>query len=131
MVIDTSAIVAVLFGEADAARFETAMVHADRCLISAATRVELSCVVEGRKGNAGRADLDAFLKLLAPEIVALTDIQADIAVDAFRRFGKGRHKAGLNIGDCFAYALARHAGEPLLFKGSDFGLTDIVSALAN
>ena len=129
MVIDTSAIVAVLFGEPDAARFEAAMVRADRRLISAATRVELSCVVEGRKGNAGRVDLDAFLTLLAPEIVALTSAQADIAVEAFRRFGKGRHKAGLNIGDCFAYALARHAGEPLLFKGGDFAYTDIPSAL--
>ena len=130
MVIDTSAIVAVLFGEADASHFEAAMVRADRRLISAATRVELSCVVEGRKGDAGRAALEAFLKLLDPEIVALTSPQADIAVDAFRRFGKGRHRAGLNIGDCFAYALARHADEPLLFKGDDFGHTDIVSALA-
>ena len=128
--IDTSALVAVLFGEADAARFEAAMVRADRRLISAATRVELSCVVEGRKGDAGRVDLEAFLKLLDPEIVALTSAQAELAIEAFRRFGKGRHRAGLNIGDCFAYALARHADELLLFKGDDFGHTDIGSALA-
>ncbi len=130
MVIDTSALVAVLFGEADAARYEAAMVRADRRLISAATRVELSCVVEGRKGEAGRVDLEAFLTLLDPEIVALTSPQAELAIEAFRRFGKGRHRAGLNIGDCFAYALARHADKPLLFKGDDFGHTDIGSALA-
>jgi ribonuclease VapC len=130
MVVDTSALVAILFREPDAGRFEDAVPAAPLCLISAATRVELAFVVEGRKGDAGRVDLERYLELGGFEIAALTPQHAEIAIDAFRRFGKGRHRAGLNIGDCFAYALAKASFCPLLFKGDDFGHTDIASALA-
>jgi ribonuclease VapC len=89
----------------------------------------VSFVVEGRKGEAGRALLEQFFHLADPEVVAVTPRQAEIAIGAFRRFGKGRHRAALNIGDCFAYALAKSADQPLLFKGDDFGHTDVRSAL--
>ena len=97
-------------------------------LLSAVTRVELTCVIEGRKGDAGRADLERLLHQGAFEVVSVTQQQTEIAIDGFRRFGKGRHPAGLNIGDCFSYALAIATGHPLLFKGDDFIHTDVRSA---
>ena len=128
MVIDTSAICAILFDEPERYRFDR-LIDADRVrMISAVTRVEAGFVIEGRKGQAGRQRLDRFFRLTRPEVVAVSEEQAELAVDGFRRFGKGRHRAGLNIGDCFAYALAKATGEPLLFKGDDFSLTDIVAA---
>ncbi len=128
MVLDTSAVIAILFREPEADLFAARIEAADRCLISAVTRVELSFVVEGRKGEDGRHDLDKLLRAMDAEIAAVTPQQADLAIEAFRRFGKGRHRAGLNIGDCFAYALARSSGQALLFKGDDFVHTDIESA---
>jgi len=128
MVIDTSALVAILFQEPEAAAIEASLEMASTRLMSAVTRVELVCVVEGRKGNAGRRDLEALLQAVNPDIVAVTARHADRAIDAFRRYGKGRHKAALNIGDCFSYALARETNQPLLFKGEDFIHTDIVKA---
>jgi ribonuclease VapC len=125
MVVDTSAIVAILFGEADAERFADAMQGAPVRRLSAVTRVELSFVVEGCKGEAGRADLERFLNDGGFEIVAASPLQAEIAIDAFRRFGRGRHRAGLNIGDCFSYALAAASDDTLLFDGDDFSHTDI------
>lgn len=130
MVVDTSAIAAVLFQEDDADTFEQALAGAGRCLISAVTRVEISCVVEGRKGEQGRAALDELLSALDVEVVTVDGTQVDLAIAAFRTYGKGRHPAGLNIGDCFSYALAKALDEPLLFKGNDFGLTDIRPMLA-
>jgi ribonuclease VapC len=130
MVIDTSAAVAVLFQEADAARMAEAIEAAPLRMMSAVSRVELAFVVEGRKGEAGRVLVEDFLAVTGAEIVAVTPRQAERAVEAFRRFGKGRHAAGLNIGDCFAYALAVESGLPLLFKGDDFGRTDVRAALA-
>jgi ribonuclease VapC len=129
MVVDTSAIVAILFRETDAALFEQALASAPVRLMSAVTRVELSLVVEGRKGNEGRLDLERLLNAASFDIVSVTAQQASIAIEAFRRFGKGRHKAGLNIGDCFSYALASATGRSLLFKGDDFIHTDIRPAL--
>jgi ribonuclease VapC len=129
MVVDTSALVAILLGEPDAGIFEQALVTAPVRLLSAVSRVELSFVIEGRKGEAGRADLELLLQEAGIEVVAVTPQQAGFAIDAFRRFGKGRHQAGLNIGDCFSYALARASGEKLLFKGDDFARTDIPSAV--
>jgi ribonuclease VapC len=128
MVIDTSAIVAILFDEPDQLIYDELIEAAPVRLVSAVTRVEASFVVEGRKGEAGRTILDRFFALAEPEIVAVTPRQAEIAITAFRRFGKGRHRAGLNIGDCFAYALAKSIDQPLLFKGDDFVHTDIRSA---
>jgi ribonuclease VapC len=129
MVVDTSAITAILLGEADAERFANALDEAPTRLMSAVARVELSFVIEGKKGEAGRADLERFLERGFIETVSVTPQQATIAIDAFRRFGKGRHRAGLNIGDCFSYALAAATGHPLLFKGADFIHTDIRIAL--
>ncbi len=129
MVIDTSAVVAILFKEEDQLRYAEAIEGATARLISAVTRVELSFVIEGRKREAGRERLERFFVLTEAEVVAVTPQQASIAIDAFRKFGKGRHPAGLNIGDCFSYALPSAIGHPLLFKGNDFGQTDIRSAL--
>ena len=130
MVIDTSAVVAILFGEDDRLTYVDAIEASPTRLVSAVTRVELSCVVEGRKGEDGRAILDRFFALTGTEIADVTPQQATLAIGAFRNFGKGRHPAGLNIGDCFSYALAMATGHRLLFKGRDFALTDIRSALA-
>ena len=126
MVIDTSALVAILWDEPEAEPIAAAMAAADRRLLSAVSRVELSFVVEGRKGQAGRAALERLLTDGDIEVVSVTPRQAMIAIDAFRRYGKGqRHPVGLNIGDCFSYALASATERPLLFKGNDFHLTDI------
>ena len=106
MVIDTPAIVAVLFDEPERPRFTELLEHAQVRLVSAVIRVEAASVVEGRKSEAGRERLDRFFRMTDPEIVTVTTEQAEFAVDAFRRFGRGRHPAALNIGDCFAYVLA-------------------------
>jgi ribonuclease VapC len=127
MVIDTSAIVAILFDEPERDRFAGLIDEAGPRLVSAVGRVEAVCVVEGRKHEAGRERLDRFFRLTGAEIVGVTPELAEVAVEAFRRFGKGRHPARLNIGDCFAYALAKTTGEPLLFKGADFARTDILA----
>jgi ribonuclease VapC len=129
MVIDTSAIIAILFDEPERKRFAELLESAEMRFVSAVIRVEAAFVMEGRKGEAGRERLDRFFRMTDPEIVPVTPEQAEMAVDAFRRFGRGRHPAALNIGDCFAYALARATGEQLLFKGGDFGQTDIVPAV--
>jgi ribonuclease VapC len=128
MVVDTSALIAIL-PEPEAARFARALADARVRLLSAVSRVELSFVIEGRKGETGRADVELMLRDGGFDIVSVTPQQAEIAVDAFRRFGRGRHQARLNIGDCFAYALATATGHPLLFKGDDFIHTDIHPAL--
>ncbi|MEA2775632.1 MAG: ribonuclease VapC [Acetobacteraceae bacterium] len=125
MVIDTSAIIAILFDEPDHRRYAEAIAAAPVRLVSAVTHVELSFVAEGRKGEAGRVRLNRFLALTGAEIVSITPRHAEIASDAFRRFGKGRHAPALNIGDCFSYALATATNHPLLFKGNDFNQTDI------
>jgi len=129
VVVDTSALVAILFGEPDAAMYENCLAGAPLRLMSAVTRVELSLVVEGRKGEAGRRYLEHMMLVGGFDIVSATPQQAMLAIDAFRRFGKGRHKASLNIGDCFSYALAAATGHPLLFKGQDFIHTDIASVV--
>jgi ribonuclease VapC len=128
MVIDTSAVVAILEDEPERARFVRLIAADEVRLLSAVSRVECTCVIEGRKRAAGRADLDLFLREAAIEVAPVTADQAEIACEVFRRFGRGRHPAGLNIGDTFAYALAKATGEPLLFKGGDFARTDIASA---
>ncbi len=129
MVIDTSAIVAVLFDEPDHRRYDEAIERANVRLVSAVTRVELSFVVEGGKGEAGRDRLERFFQLTGTEIVGVTPQHAEIAIAAFRRFRRGRHRAALNIGDCFSYALAMANDDDLLFKGNDFARTDIRPAL--
>ena len=128
MVIDTSAIVAILRNEPEGPGFVRLIAADEVRLLSAVNRVECTCVIEGSKRAAGRADLDRFLREATIEIAPVSADQAEIACEAFRRFGRGRHPAALNIGDTFAYALARASGEPLLFKGRDFAQTDIASA---
>ena len=128
MVLDTSAIVAILGDELERERFVRLVAGDEVRLLSAVSRVECTCLIEGRKREAGRAELNLFLREAGIEIAAVTAEQAEIACEAFRRFGRGRHPAGLNIGDTFAYALAKATGEPLLFKGEDFSKTDIDAA---
>jgi len=129
MVIDTSAVVALLGMEPEAARLASALEADAVRLISAATVVEAGLVIESRFGADGGRELDLLLVKADCRIEAVTPEQAEVAREAWRRFGKGRHPAGLNFGDCFSYALARISGEPLLFKGDDFRSTDI-SAVA-
>jgi ribonuclease VapC len=130
MVVDTSALVAVLAAEPGWRRLLRAMEEADRLLISAASLVEAGIVMDGRLGPRQAEILDQLLDRLAVEIVPVDAAQASLAREAFRRFGKGRHSPRLNFGDLFAHALAQSLGEPLLFVGDDFSRTDIVPALA-
>jgi ribonuclease VapC len=128
MIIDTSAMVAILFNEDDAETYAEAITRADSCRISAATFVETAIVVEAQTKNNGGRQLDAFIRQAGIAIEPVTEEQAHIARQAFIDFGKGRHPAGLNYGDCFSYALSKATREPLLFKGKDFGKTDLSAA---
>jgi ribonuclease VapC len=128
VIIDTSAIIAVLFNEDDARDYAEAISRAESCRISAATMVETATVVEAQTRNNGGRQLDAFIRRASIGIEAVTEEQAHIARQAFMDFGKGRHRAGLNYGDCFSYALAKVTREPLLFKGKDFAQTDLIAA---
>jgi ribonuclease VapC len=125
MVIDSSAIIAILRNEPEGSIFKRAIVLADVRLLSAMTKLESAMVAIGLGEIAGATELDRLLAELMVTIVPFDDHQADIARDAFVRFGKGRHPAGLNFGDCAAYALSVAEAEPLLFKGTDFGATDV------
>jgi ribonuclease VapC len=125
MVVDTSALLAVLFGEPEAERIAQSIASDPRRLASAFTVLEASIVVEARKGETGGRELDLLLHRIDLESVPLTASHVEVARDAWRRFGRGHHLANLNIGDCCTYALARISGEPLLFKGDDFAQTDV------
>lgn len=130
LVIDTSALVAVINGEPDAVRFLEALVSASRLCMSAATAHELNCVLLRHRRDDGPALLSGLLGRLEPEILPFDAVQLDIARAAYAFYGRGaKHKAGLNMGDCFAYALAKTADLPLLFKGNDFIHTDIRPAI--
>ena len=126
MVLDTSALLAILLAEPDHRAFAEAIEAADRRLLSAASFVETSMILESRHGAEGVRTLDRLLTTAAVETVPVDIAQATAAREAFRQYGKGRHSAGLNFGDCFSYALAKCRGEPLLFKGNDFTETDII-----
>jgi ribonuclease VapC len=125
MVLDTSAIVAILAVEPVADRLTAAVERDPRRLVSAATVVELSLVILGRYGEAGEPLLDRFLRAISAEVAPVDGDQVAIARDAALRYGRGRHPASLNFGDCFSYALAVARGEPLLFLGGDFARTDV------
>ena len=129
MVIDTSAFLAVLQDEPDRRSFTEAIEAAAVRRTSAATFVETSIILESRHGADGVRALDRLLESADIRVVAVDVAQARIARQAFADFGKGRHPAGLNYGDCFAYALARHLGEPLLCRGHDFERTDLALTL--
>ncbi len=125
MVVDTSALIAILFGEQEAESFARAISEDARSLVSSFTVLETSVILLVRKGVDGPPLLDALLRSGRLETVSMTADQAEIARLAYARYGKGRHPAGLNLGDCCSYALARASGERLLFKGQDFPQTDI------
>lgn len=129
MVIDSSAILAVLRQEPEAAAISQALLQGYPRRLSAANFVETSMVIEARHADAGVREFDNLLHRAAVEIVPVDEVQARLAREAFRHFGKGRHKAGLNFGDCFAYALAKAQDEPLLCTGKEFRLTDLAMAL--
>lgn len=129
MVLDSSAIIAILFQEVEAAQFSSTIERSSSRKMSAGTYLETAIVVEQSARAAGAEDFDTLIEEAQIEIVPFDREQARIARAAYRRYGKGNHRAGLNFGDCFAYALAKVTGEPLLFKGGDFVRTDIASAL--
>lgn len=129
MIIDTSAILAILLGEADADLYEEAIAAAWPRRMSVVALLEAAMVIESRGGVTAGHELDVLLDKASIELVPVTPEQTTAARLAWRRFGKGNHPAGLNFGDCFAYALASTVGEPLLFKGDDFARTDIEAAL--
>ncbi len=125
IVVDTSAIVALLFDEQGSADLERRLLEG-RCVMSAATRVELGIVIEAKTGSAGTQLLEELLGRIQIEIAPVDAELAEGAIVSWRRFGKGRHQAGLNFGDTFSYALSRQLGQPLLFVGDDFSHTDVI-----
>ena len=125
MVLDTSAVLAILFGETEAEDFARALADADTRLMSAFSVLEASVVVMAKKGEAAVRELDLLLHTANVDVVPFDADQSALARSAYERFGKGRHGARLNLGDCCSYALARTSNEPLLFKGNDFSKTDI------
>jgi ribonuclease VapC len=130
VVLDTSALVAILLGEPERDQLIAALAEAEDPLISAGTLLEASIVLQSKLGEAGLADLDELLASAGVRCVAVDLAQAHAARDAYARFGKGRNATGLNYGDCFAYALAKVAQAPLLFKGNDFRRTDVIAVIA-
>ena len=128
MVVDSSAVLAILFNEPERDTFSDALATAGVRLMSCVNALEAAVVVSSRKGPYGARELDLLLHRAEFDVVPFTSDHLRLARDAYERYGKGRHAAGLNLGDCCAYALARHTGEPLLFKGDDFPLTDVVPA---
>lgn len=128
IVLDTSALVAVLAGEPEQEEFNGKIAVADGCLLSAANYVETHIVIAARLGEAGTRELALYLHESQTVIVPVDRDQADLARLAYREYGRGAHPADLNFGDCFAYALAKRTGAPLLFKGTDFSRTDLLVA---
>jgi ribonuclease VapC len=128
MIVDTSVIIAILRGESDAKEMAEALDRADVCRMSVINYVEAAVVTDSNKDPVLSRRLDDLIRDARIELEAVNIEQARVAREAYRDFGKGRHRARLNLGDCFAYALARVTGEPLLYKGSDFNHTDIEAA---
>jgi ribonuclease VapC len=128
MIVDSSALLAMLLKEPEGRLIDHAIADSGDCRISSGNYLETSIVAMGRSGPDGLRDLDLLIARFRIGIAPFTESQAYLARQAFARFGKGRHPAQLNFGDCMAYALARETGEELLFKGTDFGLTDVAVA---
>lgn len=128
MVVDTSALAAILLGEPEEAAFATRIAEADRSLLSAASYVEFGLLAGSRRGYR-RPAVDEMLTGWGLEVVPVSHHQAKLAIEAFNQYGRGRHPARLNYGDCFAYALAKERGLALLFKGDDFARTDVLPAI--
>jgi ribonuclease VapC len=130
MVIDTSALLAIFLAEPERKPFLDSILQSETRMISAANVLETGIVLEARRGESAGREFDLFLVRANLQIVSVDSEQAEIARSAWRKYGKGRHPAALNFGDCFAYALAKSSGEPLLAKGTDFVATDIDVCLA-
>ena len=127
MVVDTSALVAILSNEPERRTFNEKIAGAGSCFVSAGSYLETAIVIEARYSYEGVRDLTFYLQT-AVTVVPFDAQQAELALGAYAKYGKGKHRAGLNFGDCFAYALAKRRGEPLLFKGEDFSRTDLEAA---
>ena len=125
MVIDSSALLAVLFAEPGAESLLEAFASAERKIMSAANRLEAEIVMAARKGDPGSATLARFMAEADIDVIAFDSGQSEIALDAWRRFGRDRHPASLNMGDCATYALSRLTGQAILCTGEDFALTDV------
>ena len=125
MVIDTSALTAILLGEPEAGEFARFIMNDSKRLLSTFSFLETSIVIEVKKGESGGRELDLLIHRAGIDIIPMDAEQSELARYAWRNYGKGRHPAGLNIGDCCSYALAKYSGESLLFKGNDFSKTDI------
>jgi ribonuclease VapC len=128
VILDSSAIIAILRAEPDASDFAKAIIAAERRYVSAVNYVEAAVVIDSGNDAVASRRFDEFFRVSRIAVQPVTLHQAEIARQAYRDFGKGRHQAGLNFGDCFSYALAKEMDEPLLFKGNDFGHTDVESA---
>jgi len=128
VILDSSAIIAILRAEPEAQDFARAVISAEARRVSAVSYVESAVVIDSGKNAVASRRFDEVFRVSRIAVEAVTPRQAEIARQAYRDFGKGRHKAGLNLGDCFAYALAKEMDEPLLFKGTDFKHTDVESA---
>lgn len=128
IVVDSSALLCLLLGEPEADRIATALEQSPEVLIAAPTKVEAFIVAEAKLGPQGVVNLQRILRLARVETSPFNDEEAELAIEAWRTYGRGRHEAALNLGDCFAYAAARLAGAPLLFVGEDFAKTDITAA---
>jgi ribonuclease VapC len=128
MVIDTSALLAILLGEPEADEFSQAISRDSKRLVSSMSALEAAVVLYARKGRGGVLELDLLLHSAGAVVVSLDADQALLARTAYETYGKGHHPAALNLGDCCSYALARSSGEPLLFKGNDFSRTDVAIA---
>ena len=127
MVIDSSVLISILLGEPETPSFSKAISADPKRLASVFSVLETSIVIEAKKGEAGGRELDLLLHRVQIQPVSLNEEQMELARLAWRKYGKGRHPAGLNIGDCCSYALSKYSGEPLLYKGDDFIQTDIES----
>lgn len=125
MVIDSSALMAILLGEEEAPAMIQAITENGRRLISSVTALETAIVINARKGGDGERELELLLYKIEADIIPFTRDHYVLGLDAWKRYGKGRHPAGLNMGDCCSYSLALSTGEPLLFKGDDFTQTDV------
>jgi ribonuclease VapC len=128
MIVDTSAVLAILFQEPEAQRIADAIENCPVCRFPVTCFLEATITLLGRHGEESLRDLDLFLANSRMEIASITEDHGRLAREASKRYGKGRHPAKLNFGDCMAYALAKETGEELLFKGTDFGQTDVAAA---
>ena len=129
LAVDTSALIAILFAEPDAGGFLRSLEAAERSLLSCVSLHETRIVTLSRRGEAGLSKLDVLIANNAIQLVPFDEARAQLASEAYARFGKGRHPARLNLADCASYALAKSLDAPLLFKGDDFRLTDVTPAL--